>query len=547
MKQRRGYMALAAILLVCLLAAGCSGTGERTPIDREEDAPPESVVQQENPPAAEESIPQEPGSPPAEASKEEGDPSPMPTLQMAEPEGAYWVLGTCPWEEGWLCLYEEETVDDWSGDPLYLLRWQTFDGEGRWTGSGDSQRENFIPLHGREMHLYAPGEGIAVPPSGEVTSPLQRPPEEGTVMLAVETPLGGSHDPVQTEESYLQEIVIAIDDRRVEAVTQGIQDGRRYRVDDWYPLAVVEEEGEPVRLELGTWSSYQEGDQHYLRFRSGWESRSPTRLTCQDPGVLGYLDRLSHPQRGEDPARFPGELAVDLTMGRVEITTPKVTVTVSLAEGSCREERHYTADMLQTLVAQSPSGDWEIWTAGEQEHFESAGSRDYVSVGRDGTIRFLYRGSDMDSLDFLGETIVADSLTALTFYDPATGQPGAVQPDFDYGEMELPYGSQTVTRPRYMSIGMAVDREEERIFLAYRLNTNGNHQLEVDGQILTQLPVRLAVIGADGRVLADLDTGMEVPPYGKFVFIPVEVQPEGERVAIRCPQEDKSVQVELPA
>ena len=79
------------------------------------------------------------------------------------------------------------------------------------------------------------------------------------------------------------------------------------------------------------------------------------------------------------------------------------------------------------------------------------------------------------------------------------------------------------------------------------LEKYGNHQLEVDGQILTQLPVRLAVIGADGRVLADLDTGMEVPPYGKFVFIPVEVQPEGERVAIRCPQEDKSVQVELPA
>ena len=155
--------------------------------------------------------------------------------------------------------------------------------------------------------------------------------------------------------------------------------------------------------------------------------------------------------------------------------------------------------------------------------------------------------NSLDSLDFLGETIVADSLTALTFYDPATGQPGAVQPDFNYGETELLYGSQTVTRPRYMSIGMAVDREEERIFLAYRLNTDGNHQLEVDGQILTQLPVRLAVIGADGRVLADLDTGMEVSPYGKFVFIPVEVQPEGERVAIRCPQEDKSVQVDLPA
>lgn len=122
----------------------------------------------------------------------------------------------------------------------------------------------------------------------------------------------------------------------------------------------------------------------------------------------------------------------------------------------------------------------------------------------------------MDQITFLGnDRILANTFSALTCYDAASGLPDEVQLSFDYGETVL--GGE-ICSPKYLTIGLAADQKSERVVTAYRLNTFGHFELNDGETTLTSLPVSLALFDFSGNKLADFDTGFSVSPFGKYLI-----------------------------
>ncbi|PWM23292.1 MAG: hypothetical protein DBX44_05955 [Oscillospiraceae bacterium] len=477
MKQRIA-VCLFVLLLVCL--AGCAPSQESAP------APVSQAPVSE--PASSEPAPYEP--------------------DFAAPQEPYWILGECAWGDGRILLYEERYPEEYnrkysSTSDFYALRWQIFDDTGARIGEGDSGWSNSFALHDLPVTDLSAGDGLlefwAEMPAEYSGSPLRR------------------------------HFTLVVSDERLSILGDRAED-RRYQIEDWYPL--TEEDG--YRLETCSdynWATNRSENRLLLTAPDGSERQ--TAFVCDDRDFWVELDRMMHPGQvtfeGEEPQHSALQIEMDFARDTVALSIPKLTVTVDFSTGETAFERHYTEAMLQTVMAESPDGRYTVYTAGEFSRFEAAGGSDYVVAGPDGAIRFLYAGSDLDQLAFLGsDRILANTFGSLICYDPA----GEAEPQpfpFDYGEAKTTRGE---AAPKYLTIGLAADSVNRRVLIAYRLNTFGDFGLEVDGEMLYEFPVHLAVYDFAGEKLADFDTGMTVAPFSLYTAVSVQIVPDGAGGAV---------------
>lgn len=471
---------LLVLLLVCL--AGCAPSGESA-------APPASE------PSAEAPAPSGPSSAGAEP-------------DFAEPQEPYWILGECAWDDGRILLYEERYPEEYNRkysdtSDFYALRWQIFDPAGARIGEGDSGWSNSFALHG------LPVTGLEA--------------EDGLLRFWAEMPAEYSGSPLR------RHFTLVVSDDRLSILGDRAED-RRYLIEDWYPLA----KAEGYRLE--TCSDYNWATSHSenrLMLTAPDGSARQAVFACDDRDFWVELDRLMRPGQvtfeGEEPLSSAMQIEMQPERGTVTFSISKMTVTVDFSTGETALERHYTEAMLQTAMAESPDGRYTVYTAGEFTRFEAAGGSDYVVAGPDGEIRFLYAGSDLDQLAFLGnDRILANTFGSLICYD-AAGEDEPQPFPFDYGEATT---SQGAAAPKYLTIGLAADSVNERVLIAYRLNTFGDFGLEVDGEMLHEFPVHLAVYDFAGEKLADFDTGMTVAPFSLYTAVPVGIAPDGAGGAV---------------
>ena len=459
----------AAVLSLALVLAACGG--EVSP-----------ASQESSPAAPAESEP---------ASREEAVSQEEVSIQVEDP---YALLGSCRWGEGYLALLEEP------GEFNRIL-WRTYDQAGVQLTQGEIGWENSYPIRDLPRSPLTAGDGI--------------------VSFQVEMPADYSGVPL------CRTFTIAIDDSKLEEVSRSLANGDRYNLVDWYPVA---RDGE-LLLEWSQEYNRADTSQSYLRLRQGWETGEPVFLDSDDRTLGGRIYSAVYGEEGPAPLSA-AQISFDAQTLQAVIRTDFLLLEVNMADGTVRQEYQYTPASLQTVVDESPSGTRQIYAVGEYDVFEGAGGCTYVSVDPDGGIHHLYQGSQLDHLAFLGEdTIVADSLDALTFYDPDTGKAKETQPAFDFGTAQ--YGSSTGTA--WIAVGMAVDEEGQRLLLAYRENTFNNIALERDGELISTFPLRLAVMDYQGSLLADLDVGMEIRAYGKFVLEQVEITVSGDTARIAWP------------
>ena len=487
---------LAGIAAACLLLAACSG--EPSSPAEEASQPEESSVSQ----VQEESS----------ASSEES--APAVEITVEEPNV---LLGTCRWGDGYLALMEVPAE-------FNRIQWRTYDSEGAQLTQGDIGWGNSYPIGDLPRSPLEAGDGI--------------------VSFTVEMPAD------YNGAELCRRFTIAIDDDKVDEVAvRPAESDDRYSLEDWYPLA---RDGETV---VEWQDDFYDGETGQLvprmRLRTGWtDATQPVEIRTGDPSVYSCLYATSHRQeQGEDPWLHPytADVTLDAQSQLVKIDMGKMVVTVAFAADNVTTHHSYTNDMLQSLVAQSPSGQWQVYTAGEYQLHESPSGCDYVSVGMDGGIHYLFSGSEVDQVDFVGEdTIVVNSVDALTFYNPATGLKKEIQPAFDFGTAT--YNDQKGTA--WAAIGMKVDKEHQLILLAYRENTFGNRGLIRDGEEISEFPVRLAVMDYEGKVLEDVDTGAMIHPYGKIsleqVGIVVTEQLTAQIVKYQGGEYTQEVMAEIP-
>ena len=471
-----------SLVLTLLLLAGCAGKEEAISI----------------------SVPHEPS---VQAERE-----PILEPELEAPGQPYWILGECAYDGGTAVVYEVQHPDSYnkrfSSDSIfYALRWQIFDAQGRKTGAGDSGWSNSFAIHG------LPLSGLEA--------------QEGLLTFSVQMPAEYSGEPLR------RKFTLVLDDEKLSIPGEN-PNGYRYQVEDWYPIA---REGDFLLENCTHYNRELERSEELFQL-TGPKTNRIIPLDLSDPDFGNELYSLKRPHDlgpgNETPYSSEMSAALDPAAKTAVLTIPKLTVTLDFASGSQRTERHYRTDMLQTEIARSPDGRYAVYTSGEFDRFESVGGCDYLSVGPDGALHFLYSGSIMDQITFLGnDRILANTFSALTCYDAASGLPDEVQLSFDYGETVL--GGE-ICSPKYLTIGLAADQKSDRVLTAYRLNTFGHFELNDGETTLTSLPVSLALFDFSGNKLADFDTGFSVSPFGKYLIHLLDLSmDEPGRVVIRDP------------
>ena len=193
--------------------------------------------------------------------------------------------------------------------------------------------------------------------------------------------------------------------------------------------------------------------------------------------------------------------------------------------------RNYTESMLGKLVANSPDGSRQLYTADDRNYFESPGGCDYVLRGPEG-IEFLFAGSQLDQLYFLdNDRIWANTFDALRFYDVSSGAPLSSGLKFDFGTQQNPYNKSMNGIARIV-VGTAVDATNHVLLVAHRPYTFGSGVLwQGTPQQTEALPVTLAVLDWEGQLLREYKTDMTMRAFAKFSINILSVEINGDGTA----------------
>lgn len=474
------------VCILSLLLSGCSQVPPNTPIPGESGQPlmqQEQLEKQEITSASEKV---------AESEDQTGEPhlisEEKPKLAFEEPELSHWILGECAYEDGYIILYQCKK-HFYAGEYIYTLEWQQFDQAGKKIGQGDANRKNSIPLYDLSIENLRS--------------------EDGTVKFTVQMPKS------KYQEAHREEVTVLVDEQVYQTAKQqeNVWNDDRYLVDDWYVLSQNEE----FLLE------YQLGLEDFCLTLP--DITKEFTLISENPALERGFYELLHPDEPDisnpDLDIAPASVSWNAENKSLDFSIDCMAVHYFPYEDKQETEYHYTAEMLQTKIAESPDGTTAVYTANEYQFFEGAQACDFLLVHPDGEIQYLYSGEKTDPLFFLdNERYGMERMGTITFYEIATGEKCEQQPQFDYGTIEF----EGETIPEYRIVGLGIDEKNQRLVAAYRRNNWGREIIEEDGTLSSEsTPVYILVMDFSGKVLLNQEAGFSAFAYGKFTMEQVEI------------------------
>jgi len=470
-----------------------------------------------NEPASEQS------SPLSEPEKEQPEPPEMTAVQLEfeKPPREYNIIARVdidggvdelPNGKGFALVYEAQMDDEFnrrfSNNGIFWgLYAQLFDTEGRLISTFDFDRHN----------LYS------------IPTPVSRLSyENGIIYFESRHTLDNLEEPYEMDYCFSLAVSGAARERIMPS-----------NADDWYRMKgyYVIQDKDGVSFQIG--SEYDEKervDRTVLRLVGEGYGESRIVMDYIDPSLVSGLYKLVYngweeqafdpPEGGYEPTEsiYDVTLDIDTANSRVTAKNAKATFTLDFAKGVTEVSYQYSEDMLGELIATSPDGKNEIWAADIRERFESAAGCDYVVKNESGIYR-LCPGNDVYSAVFIdNERILMNSFGSLEMYNAADGSLCERQPEFDYGDIPYPDSDSGLRGIERVTVGIAADSVHNVILIAHRQNTFGNHVwIDQNGKELYELPVSLTVLNGNGEWLCDIETGLEMPPYGKFVAYSVDI------------------------
>lgn len=441
-------------------------------------------------------------------------------LDFVEPKEAYNILGVTEFGAGYAVIYQQAMPDSFNkiyspDDVFYNISTQLFSAEGVYLKTVDSQWHNAI----------------------KITEPLLRlSPHADTITFEV----WRENETGQTEAGCF---TLALTEQGVEALGEN----PNHYLYSYRLFNELTADGE-MQLQF----TVARGD--LLKFRlAGWKDAALEQaVTITDASFLKALyntaygiDKTDWLNDNQNPL-YVLDISLDAQAKTARLSNGKITCRVNFDGGAagCTVTRRYTESMLGEQVAVSLDGVRQIYTADVYKYIADDGC-DYVVCGPEG-ITFLYAGSKRHQLYFLdNDRIFVNTFDTLRFYDAATGAVLSPGPQFDFGTQQSHYNKLQSGIARFAA-GTAVDEENRVLLVAYRPYTFGSGVFwKSDGEQTQNLPVSLATLDWDGRLLREYDTGATMLEATKFFtnFITVKVNGNGTADLLLHDADGNKVQV----
>lgn len=290
-------------------------------------------------------------------------------------------------------------------------------------------------------------------------------------------------------------------------------------------------EGDTVLSYSGEYSD--QVDSLSMRYRLKTTDGTVLEMTVPefDDNFTMALDFLhtGEPHDDRPGITFTAKASLDAAAKTAIISNTKLTYALDFNTLSYTCTRCYTDEMLEDVLATSPSGAVVLYDA------DSGGAgdafwRDIVLKSRDG-ITFLDFCSVLYDADFFNnDTVVLNKASSLDAFDITAARP-TERPLLDLGSAVDVHG---YTHPERLVVGMAVDRENQLLLAAVR-----DYTQEWDAL----LPVTLTVFDADLNQIATLETDCRIPSFRHNWPMQCDILLNGDGTANLSWMEETPIQV----
>lgn len=213
--------------------------------------------------------------------------------------------------------------------------------------------------------------------------------------------------------------------------------------------------------------------------------------------ALGFL---AHPEYTDrEGVTYVATASIDTAAKTATISNTKLTYELNFYTLAYTRTRRYTDEMLEDILATSPSGDAVLYSA-DSGGAGDMGWRDVVLKGN-GSVTFVDYCTELYNAAFFEDgTVVLNKVLSLEAYDIGGAEPVA-RSILDLGGVT---DVRDYTHPGRLVVGMAVDRENQLLLAAVRDCTQEWDAL---------LPVTLAVFDAHLKQTAAIETDCLIPPF----------------------------------
>lgn len=433
-------------------------------------------------------------------------------LHFLRPDEAYDVLGITTFGEGYAVIYQQAMPDSFNkiyspDDVFYNISTQLFTAQGDYLKTVDSQWHNAI----------------------RVTEPMRRlTPHKDTITFEI----WRENETGQTEASCF---TLAL----TEEGLRSLGENPNHYYYSYHLFNELTADGEAQLQYTVDYDSSQSKD--VLRFRLAAPEGEVVEQTVPITDA-SFSNALYNTAHGIDEEAWLNDQQNPLYVLNATLNMQEKTALISNGKITCglsfdgkapgyNVTRNYTESMLGKLVANSPDGSRQLYTADDRNYFESPGGCDFVLRGPEG-IKFLFAGSELDQLYFLdNDHIWVNTFGALRFYDATSGMPLSSAQKFDFGTQRNPYNKSSSGIARIV-VGTAVDVTNHVLLVAHRPYTFGSGVLwQGTAQQTEALPVTLAVLDWEGRPLREYKTDMTMRAFAKFSINILSVEINGDGTA----------------
>ena len=190
------------------------------------------------------------------------------------------------------------------------------------------------------------------------------------------------------------------------------------------------------------------------------------------------------------------KITLDAAKRTAVVTNTKLTYTFDFNTATYRLKRYYSPEILGEAIAKSPDGTYEIFAA------DSMGAGDVfwfdlvVHNTTDNSYRFIGERYTGEIIFIDNQFLLVNDINKLEVYDCSTGKLADHQIQFDH------IRGDGTSYPKYFTIGMANDTENQLILLLYR-----ETEPESESNLEISKPIQLGVYGYDGKLVKTIDTG----------------------------------------
>lgn len=483
-------------VILALLLAGCA------------------ALPQNNPEIPAESISSAPQSAAVQPSYSEPQPQKPAKPEFAEPQADFAVLVEVEYNGGWAVIYEQAMPDEFNrkfsrDDVFYGLYAQVFDNGGKLINTIDFDRHN----------------------SNRINLPVYRVEVNGDVIS-----FENWHQSYNSSGMSADRFLLAMTDEAVKKIDP-YQDGQRYRGLYYDEIAA---EGD-LSLQLGSRYDPKQGrDLAVFRLVDKNGGEAVIMPDPVDASLMGGIYGIIYGEENSDPYKV--SVDIDAATSQVAIKSEKILLELDFAKCVWNEKRSYTEQMLEKAVAVSPDNTGSVWAACSIERFESPAICDYVLKNKNGELRYLFSGSQLDRIEYIDdERILANRFSAVEIYDSVTGALNEKQLDFSLGSRPNPYDKEMSEGLERIALGTAVDKDNRLILIAHREYTFGSGMIKGEnGAVTHMLPVTLTLLNFDGEHLRDIETGLEVSAFTKISLNTVDISCRGKSAVIASLQGEKA-------